>query len=340
LGNDILKLYPQFTKLTDRRQQSESVDSERRSGEDRRQSQRIVDPKLNPEITNVRNAFNNLICNTDQYKNTVKALDNITIKDKETTKAVFAALSPITPVRRISSLPDNMEDGNYTRAAGIIGLAIANLPEDWRDIKSAGKQIFKGIKPDYDYKNYQHSFSFFRGTFLEPLLNLKGKYGEKLSYFLKNTDKSLDDTKFGKLIGKIFKFKIDYENPELIKRIEKSGEKKVIYAYKIEGNFLARVIGKSLFRIPLLSVIALSLLELPKVAKTFTAKKNTDNRFKSGLMQTIKSGIYVTSMLANIGIFGALLAGFGPAGSLIGMGIGSIIGTKISQKLNTLIDKS
>ena len=52
----------------------------------------------------------------------------------------------------------------------------------------------------------------------------------------------------------------------------------------------------------------------------------------------VKSGIYVTSILANIGMFGALLGGFGPVGSLVGMGMGSVAGSKISQKINKIID--
>jgi hypothetical protein len=224
------------------------------------------------------------------------------------------------------------------RAAGIIGLAVANLPEDWRDIKAGYNQVFKDIKPDYDYKNYQHRFSFFRGTFLEPVLKLKSRFGERLGGFLNEADKTLDDTKFGKFLSKIFKFQIDYENTNLIKRIEKNGEVRFIQSYQIDGKFLSRLIGRSLLRIPVLSVIILGLLEVPKIIGATLNKENAKNKFNAGLKQLTKSAIYVSSVISSIGCFGALLARFGPAGSLIGMGIGSVVGSNISQKMNNLID--
>ena len=290
-----------------------------------------IDPKIKNDFYLVKDTFERIKSNIDEA-------DNKAYRNKELTHAVFAALSPIVPVRRISSVPDNVDDGNYLRAAGIIGLAVANLPEDWRDIKSAGRQIFKGIKPDYDYKNYQHSFSFFRGTFLEPLLKLKGKYSEKISYFLSKSDISLDTTKFGKILSKIFKFKIDYDNPEFIKRTEKSGKTIFLQAFTVNGNFMGKLMGRALLRTTLLGAISLGALEMPKIIKTFTDKKNENKRLKAGIKQIIKSGVYVTSMLSGIGIFGALLAGFGPAGSLIGMGIGSAIAVKISKIINNKID--
>lgn len=336
IQSNFLNLTNKINPPADRRSENIPVSSDNRSSIVRREKTRI--PQLSDDIYKLQTIYKDFIDNTSQVKTEVSKLDNSAIQNKKLAHAVFAALSPIISVRRVSSVPDDVEYGNYVRAAGIIGLAIANLPEDWRDIKSAGKQIFKGIKPDYDYKNYQHSFSFFRGTFLEPLLKIKGKFGERLGYFLKNSDKSLDKTKIGKFLSKIFKFKIDYEDPDLLKRVEKSGKIIFIPTYKVEGNFLGKLIGRSLLRIPLLSVIILGLLESPKIVKTIFYKKSTDNKFKTGTKQIVKSGIYVTSMLSNIGFFGALLAGFGPAGSLIGMGIGSIIGAKISQKINIIID--
>jgi len=330
MKGSILELYPQFTKLTDRRQQSEPVGSERRSGEDRRQSPRIVDPKLGVDLDRIQAKFKSFVHSTEQ--------------DKELEKAAFVALSPITPVRRISSLPDNVEDGNYSRAAGLVALAVVNLPEDTRDLKAAWKQITKGELPKYDYKEYQHPFSFLRGTLFEPLLRKMGNFG----LWLCSNDRTMYDTKVGTWLKKIFKLKMDKEVaftgrkiPWVIKN-EAGNASSVILpliAIKPIGNPLAKTIGRALLRIPKLSVIALFLLELPAVIKQTLKPKKLKSKITSGIKQIIKSLMNVTSILSGIGIGGAILARKGPAGSLVGMGIGSLLGIYISKQISRIIDK-
>ena len=329
MGNDILKLYPQFTRLTDRRQQSEPVDSERRSGEDRRQSQRIVDPELGDDLNKIQDTFQSFVHNTEQ--------------NKELEKAAFVALSPITPIRRISSLPDNVEDGNYSRAAGLVALAVVNLPEDTRDLKAAWKQISKGELPNYDYKEYQHPFSFLRGTLFEPLLGKMGKFG----VWLCDQDLPLYDTKIGEWLEKIFKFELTDKQsigrlaPWMIK--DETGNAILvnwdIKAIKLSGNTLAKTIGRALLRIPKISALILLGLELPAVIKEISKPKDFKSKITNGTRQIIKSIINVVSILAGIGIGGAILAKKGPAGSLTGMGIGSLGGIYISKQMTKFIDK-
>ena len=118
------------------------------------------------------------------------------------TKTALKVLSPITPIRRVSSLPDNIDDQNYIRAVGLTALALNFLPEDCRDLKASATQIAskfsKKVKyvPSYNYVEYQHTFYFFKGALLEFLLKLPGEWGEKLADRLhENWDKPIGQTK-------------------------------------------------------------------------------------------------------------------------------------------------
>jgi len=329
MKGSILELYPQFTKLTDRRQQSEPVGSERRSGEDRRQSPRIVDPKLGVDLDRIQAKFKSFVHSTEQ--------------DKELEKVAFVALSPITPVRRISSLPDNVEDGNYSRATGLVALAVVNLPEDTRDLKAAWKQITKGELPKYDYKEYQHPFSFLRGTLFEPLLGKMGKFG----LWLCEQDVPLYDTKIGSWLRKKLKFQMEdimltgRSCPWIVKDgTGKSVIKKIdITAFKLSGSSSAKTIGRALLRTSKIGAIVLLGLELPAIIKETIKPKDIQSKAISGIKQIIKSIINVTSILSGIGIGGAILTKRGPAGSLAGMGIGSLIGIYTSKQISKFLDK-
>jgi len=327
---EVSKLYPQF-QSNDRRQQNIFVDNDRRSGANRRVN---LDTRTRNDLKEVKDVF--------------EAFRTPQLENKNTTfrQAIMAVLSPIVPVRRISSLPDNIDDGNYERAAGLVALAIVNLPEDTRDLKDAAKQIFKGELPNYDYKNCQAPFSFFRGTALEPIVNKMGKVG----ILLHKGDIPLSETKFGQFL--IRKLNIDINpfnaettgrkvpqvgiNPETGKTI--IGEIDVL-AYKVEGKSFSKLVGRSLLRIPVISVIALSLLELPTIIKKINDGNDLTNKINEGIIQTVKASINVSSILTGIGIVGALFARKGPAFSLLGMGIGSVAGACTSKTVQKGIDK-
>lgn len=343
MDNNLLKLYPQFTQLTDRRQQQKQpVDSERRLGEDRRQSQRVGDSKLNNDIDKIQDTYKAFIHNTDQFQSSVNNLDNGALKNKEVTKAVFAALSPIVPIRRISSLPDNVEDGNYARAAGLIGLAIVNLPEDTNDLKSAWKQVRTREIPSY-YKDYQAPFSFFRGTFLEPLVNILGKFGAQLH----KLDVALFYTKFGEKLQELLNIDMadtvgtERKVPQIY--MDEAGKTSMreieVEAVKLSGKTLPKLIGRAMLRIPVISVIALSALEIPAIIKSFKKNNALENKFTTGFKQIIKSITYVISMISGIALIGALFAKKGPAYSVLGMGAGSVISAFTSKQVVKIIDK-
>ncbi len=333
----IRRLYPQFSQLS-----VESYKSDKMTfGKELEKREKLTDweSKICKDYKSFT-AFKNEIIND------INKLDCFVENNKDKTKIVFSALSPIIPLRRISSVPDNMDEGNYAKAAGLLGLMAVNLPEDTRDLKDAYKQVFKGKLPAYDYKNCQTEFSFFRGTILEPIVNKMGKVG----VYLHKADVPLSETKFGKSL--ITQFNIDINpfdveitgrkvpqvsiNPETGKCI--IGEVEVL-AYKAEGKAISKLIGRALLRIPVISAFALGLLELPNIVKKINNADNLNNKAKEGALQTLKSSVNVASILAGIGLVGALFARKGPAYSLLGMGAGSVMGIYTSKTIQKEIDK-
>lgn len=161
-------------------------------------------------------------------------------------KLSFSALEALPPARRISSLPEKFKNNEYLSAAGLAALALVNLPEDWRDIKAAGNQINcalsgKKFKGSYNYKTFQHPFSFFRGTLLEPLVNFKKTNNIERARKLYDMDKTLLDTKFGKKINDVLGTELSeikavktYNKKTKTWEIAKdiNGQKRYAYAFK------------------------------------------------------------------------------------------------------------
>ncbi|MDD3150152.1 MAG: hypothetical protein PHV68_04895 [Candidatus Gastranaerophilales bacterium] len=336
MDNNILKLYPQYQKQ-DRRQNAQSVDVECRSGVDRREKLRITDDKLSSDIQEFQNTIKNnekkLL--TDTFENTVS-------ENKESTEVLFKSLSPIAPIRRVSSLPDKLESHDYLSTLGLSSLALVNLPEDLRDIKGAVNQIKSKIDknfiydPLYNRKTHQHSFSFFRGTMLDKPLFNQQKKGNIFAEKLYNLDNTIYDTKFGEKIKNFFQIEILDE--KMVNKIEDaSGLKANAYEFTAK-KFGGELTARAMKRIPLLSVIALGILELPKIFKSAKNGNDAIEKTKEVGKQTAKSGINVTSILTGIGYGGAIGAKHGGAiGSLIGMGTGAVLGSEISEKLQNTI---
>ena len=340
--NNILKLYPQYTQTTDRRQLNQSVDSERRLEDDRRHLERLADPKLNPDITKIQNTYKAFINNTDTFQSSVNNLDKTVNKNKSINKAVFAAMSPIIPVRRISSVPDKIKDKDYAAITGTVAVAGILLPEDLRDMKDAGKQILLGKMPKYNYKEFQAHFSFIRGSFLEPIVN---KMNNKYGYYLHEWDKSLLDTRIGKKIRKILNVK--YADKEFTGRIvpqirkdeiteEYVKQNAEVIARQLKGSKIGKLICRGLQRTTVYGVLTLSAICVPSIIRAFNKPENIEDKFANAGKQTIKSAISTITTLTGIGLGGALLVslGLGPAGSVIGMGLGCVIGAYASNKIN------
>lgn len=189
---------------------------------------------------------------------------------------------------RINSIPDKLENKDYTPAMGLVSLAVLNGPEDLRDVFSAYKQIKnKFPKPvtfhsGYDNKIAQHPFSFFRGTILNDYLNPSSKEcpNPKAAAWLIKQDKTLWDTKFGEWIQK----KLDIKKGDMLTDIEQIDStpklKKKVYAniFKTNNPF-KDILARAMTRTPVLGVAAMGGIEAAHVAhevkmvKTFLKKR-------------------------------------------------------------------
>lgn len=274
-----------------------------------------------------------------QDKNTKHNDDNIIMK---------ALTFPITPVRRIESVPDDVQHGNIVPALCAVGLTTINFPEDIRDIQTAWHQassFFKGLPYEgpYNYMKAQHEFSFFRGTLLQWMVD-KTKH-PKMAEILQKYDKSLWQTSFGDKIlswlktdpygfENVRKYNKDTNTWELAKDI--NGIQRTAAEFK--GKWFGEITARALSRTTLIGTGLFALMELYNITKAATKGNTVDEKVKGGTKQTIKSGINLASMTAAIGYGGAIGAKYGKGfGSLVGMGIGAALGGFASNKLQDII---
>ena len=102
------------------------------------------------------------------------------------------------------------------------------------------------------------------------------------------------------------------------------------YAFKYEGSKFAQLTGRALRRTTKLGVIALALIEVPKIINAISKGETIE--------QTAKSAVNVASITAGIGYGGAIGAKHGGAiGSLVGMGFGALLGGKLSEKVQEVV---
>ncbi len=292
---------------------------------------------IESRICNNYKSFNDV---KNQIINDINKLDCFICKNQENTKTAFSALSPVIPLRRISSVPDNIENGDYARAAGLVAIAGVMLPEDVRDMKDAWNQIVHKKLPNYDYKNSQAPFRFIRGTYAESPVNKLGKYG----YYAHECDKSFAETNFGKKLKQLLN--VSLGKPEYtgrdVPRVFKIADEYIIipeqiYAEKLKGPFLGKLLYRAMQRTTVIGAVILSALWIPSIIKAFNKTADLNDKFINTGKQTLKASVNVTSVLAGIGILGALGARKGPAGSVIGMGIGAVTGSFISKTISEKI---
>jgi hypothetical protein len=277
----------------DRRQQNITVSDERRSGIDRRTLvsnpfnvvNKRIDPLLKKDIEQVKDVFKKFKPDDKDGTSFTKELE-------------VGAASSIPYVRRLNSVNNAVNNHDYFKALGTTALLFLNVKEDWRDIL----KIFK--KPTIP-REYQIPFSFVRGTPLEKI--------EILNKF----DKTLDNT----LIGKFILNKTGLKSYEVY--FDNTLKKQPVIALKAKGNLITKILARSFMRIPVLSLLFLSMLEIPSII-------HSEDKHK----QAIKSTITVTSIIAGSALFGAIGASLlGPVGSLAGIGMGSYYASKIANKI-------
>lgn len=259
------------------------------------------------------------------------------LKEEVKEKSTIFALESIPTVRRIASLPDNLQNGNVTSALGMAGLALINLPEDMRDVKSAAKQVkafFEGVPFEGSYNNaeFQHPFSFFRGTLLHDLANPNKCKHPKLAQKLLMADKTLFHTKFGEMIAKWLKIDITDISDTKIKSILHTEENPMfIKAYKFEGagKFakFGELTGRAMTRTTLIGTALIAAFELPKIIKAMSKGDGVVEKAENTAKQTAKSGLSFALTTTGIAYGGAIGSKyFKSVGSIVGMGAGAVLG--------------
>lgn len=262
---------------------------------------------------------------------------------------LMCAAESIPPLRRIESAKEKWHNGELGSAAGAVALMAVNLPEDWKDLKTAGEQIRAFCKGEkyvgaYDYKNFQHEFSFFRGTLLEPLVDLKNTKHPELAEKLLSWDESLLQTSFGEKILSWLKTNANgYEEVKAINKttgaceITKDLRGDPRYALSFEGGVFGKLTARAMARTTKIGVGVVALFELPKMLKSMASGDTMSEKVGNVAKQTVKSGINIASTTAGMAYCGAIGSKYGKGlGSLIGMGIGAVAGNKLSQKLQNV----
>ena len=238
---------------------------------------------------------------------------------------------------RINSIPDKLENKDYTPAMGLVSLAVLNGPEDLRDVFSAYKQIKnKFPKPvtfhsGYDNKIAQHPFSFFRGTILNDYLNPSSKDcpNPKAAEWIIRQDKTLWDTKLGSWVQERLGIKTGKMITEIHDIEHAANNPRHVYAKVFKtNNPFKDILARAMTRTPVLGVAGMGGIEAAHVAHEV---KNGKNFFE----ESGKSLLTLGTTLAATGILGAIGAKhLGPTGSLAGIGLGAISGAAVNRVLD------
>lgn len=253
-------------------------------------------------------------------------------------------VNSVAPARRIIGLPDMIKSGDTIAAAGLAGLTIVSLPEDCRDLKAAYNHSAcvlrkKRLSVPYNYRKYQHDFSFFRGTLLhEAMKRIKSERGKRIVAKIYNADKTVYNTRFGKWIQKLLGIK----NGKIVKSKVKDlfGHEIPVQQIIVKRDFigLKDLTARAMKRTSILGVAFMGMLELPKIIKSVFKGKDSKEKAKSLGIQSMKSLMNVLGITVGMGYLGAIGAKkFGALGSLIGMGLGVLSGAAASKELQNLI---
>lgn len=334
LVENIFKLYPQYNQISDRRQQNTPVNSERRSGIDRRDISRVsIDSKLNQDVAKLKQTFSAFITKKDTFSAFRNNNDtfNTGNKVRHDNTILKGALATIPGVRRIVVINDNLKDnGNSIKTTGLGLVALITLKEDLRDILSA-----LGFAKMEAPKDFFAKFKFLAGTLIEkPLSKFKiGKYNIG-TYILDNVDSTFGDAQFTeKILNRLNTSSMpDYFNKEIKYPFIKNVETIKRPYIKFDGTFIGKLTGLTLHRITKIGLAVGLLLEMPDITKSL--KINNYKQIPKSLTNVVSSiacGALTSSLLA------IALAGtsFGPAGSVFGLCFGIYAGNQLANYINS-----
>lgn len=265
-------------------------------------------------------------------------------------KFLSYALMAAPPYRRMSAIPDKMSSDEIVYSLGMASLGLVNFPQDLRDIKEALKQVFLNLqgqkyKGVYDFKNYQHDFSLCHGTLLEKFIDAKKMRNLNLAQKIQKLDTTLLHTSFGRMVLDLFG--VSETKTEVFKQLNKNTNiweavkdvnGNIKYAHGFSGNKFGVLTAHVLARTIIPELMVFSIVELPLIYRASQKGQSLKEKAKNTLKQTAKSAITVASLFLGFGYLGAIGSKyFKVFGSLAGMGLGAIIGTKVSQKINQYI---
>ncbi|MBE7712016.1 MAG: hypothetical protein E7Z92_07775 [Cyanobacteria bacterium SIG31] len=224
-------------------------------------------------------------------------------------------------------------DKDYLCVQALLSMAALNGPTNVDEFFSAIRQI-KAKKLDkmpdgYNPKEAQHPFSFFRGTVLHEYLNPNSEkcVDKKWATKIIENDISLRSTEFGKWIFDKLGIKVTKTIKSSVKNLTHS-EKNPFYVpaqvFKSK-NLFGDLTARALTRTPKYGVYALTGLGALHAAHEIA---DGENIFK----EIVKTAIQVSATLAGVGYLGAIgYKHLGTLGSLVGIGVGTIIGNKIPE---------
>lgn len=286
-------------------------------------------------------------------ENTKKRITNTLSKAQSKLSSVGLnyALMAAPPYRRISSIPDKMSNDEVIYSLGMASLGLVNITGDSKDIKEAAKQVFLNLQGKkytgvYDFRNYQHDFSLCHGTLLERFINTKKMKNQNLARTIESMDRTLLNTKLGQGILNLLGVK--ETTPVPFKQFNKSSgawdvvkdiNGKIKYARGFSGSKFGVLTAHVLARTIIPELMVFSLVEVPLIYRAAKKEGTIKEKAENTLKQTAKSAITVACLFAGFGYLGAIGSKyFKVFGSLAGMGLGAILGSKLAQKINKHID--
>ncbi len=111
----------------------------------------------------------------------------------------------------------------------------------------------------------------------------------------------------------------------------------MLKAYKFKSSVVGgEIVARGMKRTTVAGIAVIGLFELPKIVKEIMKGDNFFEHVGNGAKQVINSAGNVALTTAGIAIGGALGAKYlGATGSIVGMGIGAVAGSKLSNQLQT-----
>lgn len=261
------------------------------------------------------------------------------------------ALMAAPPYRRISAIPDKMSNDEVIYSLGMASLGAVNIIGDSKDIKEAARQVALSIQGKeytgvYDFKHYQHDFSLCHGTLLERFINTKKMKNQRLAKTIESMDRTLLNTKVGQKILSLMGVK--EATPVPFKQFNKASNAweivkdvngKIKYARGFSGGKFGVLTAHVFARTIIPELMVFSLVEIPLIFRASKKGNNKREKAENTLKQTAKSAITVACLFAAFGYLGAIGSKyFKVFGSLAGMGVGAILGSKVAQRINKHID--